>query len=210
MTKLTCGIYLLFNLYVICLFHLPSKLVCRSSQLRHLCLESCLSVTNHGLSETVKKLPLLEELHLYNLSISKEAIEVAGRCCPLLKSFKLNHQCYMFSRNGCDGDALAIAGNMPGLLHLELFGNTISTDGLLAIIENCPHLQSLDIRQCLNIANLEPDLVRRLSQQMKVLRLPNDSIEDYEYNYLDSSDDDDPPGLTWVRNILFSLKIART
>lgn len=128
-----------------------------------------------------KKLPLLEELHLDYTSISKQAIEVAGRCCPRLKSFTLNNHGRLHSSRlknvGLDEDALAIAGNLPGLRHLQLIGNTITIKGLLAIIENCSHLESLDISDCFYVADkLGSDIIKRLSQQIKDLRLPFYSI----------------------------------
>lgn len=152
----------------------------------------------------VKKLPLLEDLHLYRIHVSKQAIEVAGKHCTQLKSFKLNSQDYGYSNIGCDEEAVAIAENMHGLRHLQLFGNKITTDGLLAILEKCPHLESLDLRQCLNVANLEPDLLKRLSQQMKDLRLTYDSLEDFDlideiddkFDDLDSFDDGNASGFS--------------
>ncbi|KAL8091080.1 hypothetical protein AgCh_040257 [Apium graveolens] len=175
----------------------------RSSQLRRLRLFFCFSVTNDGLSEMVKKLPLLEELSLYRISISNQAIEAAGKHCPQLKSFKLYNPDYGYPDLGCDEEAMAIAENMQGLHHLQLFGNAITTDGLVAIIENCPHLESLDLRQCLHVANLEPDLLKRLSHQMKFLKLTYDSLNDLEfldevedeYDDLNSFDGDGPSGL---------------
>ncbi|KAL8091076.1 hypothetical protein AgCh_040255 [Apium graveolens] len=143
----------------------------------------------------LRKLPLLEELHLYCIRISKQTIEVAGRCCPQLKTFKLNSKGHRKLHVGCDENAVAIAENMPGLRHLQLFGNRITKDGLLAILESCPHLESLDIRHCYKAVNLGPDLDKRLSQQIKNLRLPYDSTEDSEfkseiYEWLSSDDDD--------------------
>lgn len=170
----------------------------RSSRLRCLQLESCYQVTDKGLTEMLKKLPLLEELHLYRIRISKQTIEVAGRCCPQLKTFKLNYKGHRKLHIGCDDNAMAIAETMPGIRHLQLFGNRITKDGLLAILESCPHLESLDIRHCYKAANLGPDLDRRLSQQIKHLRLPYDSTEDSEFKAeiyeLLSSDDDDYSG----------------
>lgn len=176
----------------------------RSSQLRRLSLFFCFSITNDGLSEMVKKLPMLEELHLYRISISKQGIEVAGQNCPQLKSFKLYNLDYGYPDIGCDEEAMAVAENMHGLRHLQLFGNKITIGGLLAILEKCPHLESLDVRQCLHVANLEPDLLKRLSHQMKHLKLTYDSLKDLEfldevdveYDDLNSFDGDDPSGLS--------------
>lgn len=128
----------------------------------------------------VKKLPLLEELHLYGTYISNKAIEAVGRFCPQLKSFTLNNHVHSA---GPDVEAVAIAKSMHGLRHLNLYGNTIAINGLLAILNHCPHLESLDIRQCLNLANMKPFLVERLFQaQIKVLRLPFDTTEASDFD----------------------------
>lgn len=127
-----------------------------------------------------KKLPLLEELHLDYTPISTQAIEVAGRGCPRLKSFKLNNQPSKFNNVGLDEDALAIAKNMRGLRHLQLIGNSITIYGLLAIIAKCSHLESIDLSKCFNVADqLGSDLRKRLFQQIKDLRLPLNFTQDY-------------------------------
>lgn len=171
----------------------------RSGKLRRLKLVSCYGISNEGLSEMLKKLPFLEELRLYNIPVSQQSIEVAGRFCPQLKSFSFNRHGYRWSHIESDEDALAVAENMPGLRHLQLFGNKMTNNGLLAIIEKCPLLESLDMRQCFNV-NLEHDLAKRLSYQMKDLRLPDDSTEDYgfdaELNDWDSLEEDYPSGLS--------------
>ncbi|KAL8103328.1 hypothetical protein AgCh_027771 [Apium graveolens] len=148
----------------------------------------------------LKKLPLLEELRLYYIPVSQQSFEVAGRYCPQLKSFSFNKHGFRWPHIECDEDALAVAENMPGLRHLQLFGNKMTNNGLMAIIEKCPHLESLDIRQCFNVPKLEHDLAKRLSDQMKDLRLPYDSTEDYAYdaklNDWDSLEEDYPSGLS--------------
>ena len=50
-----------------------------------------------------------------------------------------------------DFGALAIAKNMPKLRHLLLNGNRVTNDGLQAILDGCPHLESLDLRKCFNV-----------------------------------------------------------
>lgn len=154
----------------------------RSSQLRCLHLESCSSITNEGLISMVKKLPLLEDLHLYGIPISMQTIEVAGRCCPRLKSFKLNKSRYKCPHMGCNEHALAIAKNMRGLHHLQLQGNKITIDGLRDILKNCPHLESLDLRMCFLVAGCGADLIKSLAQQMKKIKLPHDYTEDDEFD----------------------------
>lgn len=45
--------------------------------------------------------------------------------------------------------ALAIAGTNH-LNDLMLFRNRLTNEGLCAILVGCPHLESLDLRQCFN------------------------------------------------------------
>ncbi|KAK3039748.1 hypothetical protein RJ639_027405 [Escallonia herrerae] len=152
-----------------------------SSQLRHLRLAYCDDRFSSGaFIEAFKNLPLLEDIHIYYTSISKEAIEVAGRCCPMLKSFKLNKQAYRFPPAECDDEALAIAENMPGIRCLQLIGNMLTNSGLQAILDRCHCLESLDLRQCLNV-NIGGDIRKICAERIKELRSPYDSMEDYPF-----------------------------
>ncbi|CAF2316239.1 unnamed protein product [Brassica napus] len=54
------------------------------------------------------------------------------------------------SRDKSDDVALAIAETMPGLRHLQLFGNKLTEAGLNAILDSCPNLEHLDLRNCYN------------------------------------------------------------
>ncbi|KAK1363168.1 putative F-box/LRR-repeat protein 23 [Heracleum sosnowskyi] len=117
----------------------------RSSQLRRLHLISSVNFTYLGLVEVVKRLPLLEELHFHRIFISDKVIEAAGQCCPQLKSFKLTSSRKRDQCMRCDEEAEAVAKNMPGLRHLQLIANPMYETGLQAILDNCPHLESLDI-----------------------------------------------------------------
>ena len=87
------------------------------------------------------------------------------------RTFKLSKSINDYCRKPirCDVGALAITENMPELRHLQLSGHRITEVGLQGILDNCPHLEYLKI--WLYVANLEPDLVNRLSQQIKDLRL---------------------------------------
>ena len=162
--------------------HVLSWHFCSSSQLTRVRLVSCNDISDGGLSEAAAKLPLLEELELSLCSLSKEPLVAVGRCCPLLKSLKLNHRGYRRPYIVVyDEEVLAIAENMPELRHLQLFGNTLTNDGLLAILDGCPHLESLDLRKCYNVT-LSGNLGRRCTEGIKELRLPNDSTDDYELN----------------------------
>lgn len=152
----------------------------RSSQLRRLHLVSCINLTDAGLIEVIKNLPLLEELQLYHIGISWHVIKAAGRHCPHLKSFKLNDQHKGSQNVFCNKEAHAIAKYMPGLLHLQLVANSMSLKGLLAIFKKCHHLETLDIRQCYNLKPFllyyEANLLRCLAQHKKNLRLTYDHL----------------------------------
>ena len=77
-----------------------------------------------------------------------------------------------------DDEALAIAKNVPELRHLLLNGNRVTNDGLQAILDGCPHLESLDLRKCFNVT-LSGNLGKRCAEWIKNLRHPNDSTYDY-------------------------------
>ncbi|CAK9142851.1 unnamed protein product [Ilex paraguariensis] len=145
------------------------ELVNRSTQLRHLRLVSCGKLSTERLNVVVEKLPLLEEFHLYYTYIDKEAIETIGCCCPLLKSFTYNQKWiiknykYRDDTLNDNDEALAIAKNIPGLRHLQLEGNRMTNIGLQALLDGCPHLDSLVLEQCLNI-NLNGDVGKRCSK----------------------------------------------
>ncbi|XP_059435880.1 putative F-box/LRR-repeat protein 23 [Corylus avellana] len=179
-----------------------------SSQLKRLRLVHCYyDISDEGLSEVAAKLPLLEELAISYCPFSKEALKAVGRSCPLLKSLKFNNQDYGLPRIECDEEALAIAENMPRLRHLQLFGNNLTNDGLQAILDGCPHLESFDLRQCFSV-KLTGNLERRCAQQIKNLRLPHDSTDDYEFGAeLDgygSFDDDYPSGSSDIDHLSHS------
>ncbi|KAL0363611.1 UNVERIFIED_CONTAM: F-box protein SKIP19 [Sesamum calycinum] len=155
----------------------------RSNNLRRLRLACCYSISGKALREAVKNFPQLEELHLFFMSeISAGDIESIGTSCRMLKSFTFNDRGYRFPLIECDNEyALAVAKNMPNLCHLRLFGNKLMNEGLEAILNGCPHLESLDIRQCFSV-NLVGDLGKRCSEQIKNLRRPCDSTDDYEWD----------------------------
>ncbi|CAK9142850.1 unnamed protein product [Ilex paraguariensis] len=180
----------------------------RSSQLRRLRVVIFHDLSTESLNVVVKKLPLLEELHLYYTYIDKEAIETIGCCCPLLKSFTYNQKWFpLYPMENDDDEALAIAKNMPGLRHLQLLGNinmpglrhlqllgnSMTNNGLQALIDGCPHLDSLDLRQCFNI-ELDGDLGKRCSK-IKDMKLPFNPTEGYEFDT--SLGDMEPPDDTF-------------
>ncbi|KAF8034125.1 hypothetical protein BT93_C0412 [Corymbia citriodora subsp. variegata] len=164
----------------------------RCNQIRRLRLVCCKNITDEGLSEAATKLPLLEVLELSYCSFSKEALETVGQCCPLLKSLKLNRVRCPFTEY--DGEAQAIGKNMHGLRHLQLIGNHMTNEGLVVILDGCPHLEYLDLRRCYDV-DMEGDLGKRCTEQIKDLRRPFDPTDDNEFDafHADESFDDDYP-----------------
>ncbi|PQQ07434.1 F-box protein SKIP19 [Prunus yedoensis var. nudiflora] len=166
-----------------------------SMGIKRLRLAHCYDITNEGLSEVASKLPLLEDLEISYCSFSHEPLEVVGASCPLLKSFKFNNRWYRWPREESNDDALAIAGTMHELRHLQLLGNKLTTDGLRAILDRCPHLESLDLRRCFNL-KLGGKSGRRCAERIKKLRLPDDPIDNSELVDTDidygSNDEDNP------------------
>ncbi|EOA18453.1 hypothetical protein CARUB_v10006997mg [Capsella rubella] len=162
----------------------------RSSNLRSFGLAMCNGMSNEGLVNAVGKLRLLEELEVSNMWSDLD-FKAIGHSCPRLKSLKLNcsgYWCPYYRSKSDDDDALAISESMPELSHLQLLGNGLSDIGLYAILDNCPHLEHLDIRRCFNVQ----DLKNRCSE-IKVLRGPNDSTADYRFVivYYDTDTDTD-------------------
>jgi len=126
----------------------------------------------------VKRFSLLEELSCSN-SLSKDCLEVIGRCCLLLKSLNLENLFFNQSTNGGfvysydEGDkAFVIAKTLSGLRRLELNGFLRDYGGLLAILDGCPLVESLNLRGCL-CPNFSPGLVKRFREKIKDLQLSN-------------------------------------
>ncbi|XP_058746258.1 putative F-box/LRR-repeat protein 23 [Vicia villosa] len=112
-------------------------------------LVECQGLSEEGFINAVKKLPLLEELavSLDNQSLSMDCLEIVGRHCARLKSLRYCSN----SRDSFDLDdeAFAIAKTMPGLHHLKLSGDLeLTQHGVLAILDGCPLLETLDLQQC--------------------------------------------------------------
>ncbi|KAK7247353.1 hypothetical protein RIF29_42234 [Crotalaria pallida] len=172
-----------FDTYALLHYITDSNSASHLQRLRLLSCHDCISKAR--LIEVAKKLPLLEELDITNCYYSYYlcmdlALKAIGRCCPLLKSLKLNMKTYPYVK--FDGDAFAIVQTMPELRHLQLFGNKLTDEGLLAILDGCPHLESLDLRRCFNV-KLAGSLRRRCAQQIKDFLEPYSPTFDYPFHY---------------------------
>ncbi|KAJ1398187.1 Leucine-rich repeat [Sesbania bispinosa] len=189
----SCGHLEEINIEYFCTYDLLNYIADSTSQLRRLGLVKCWGISDEGLGVVAKKLPVLEELEMSSFFfLSKDSVEAIGRCCPLLKVFKFN---WPLSDLGvkCDDVALAIAKTMPQLRHLQLKRNPLGEDGLLAILDGCPLLQSLDLQGC-SIINVSGSLMKRCEEQIKDLQLPYDWQDDCSdgndyYGCLYGSDD---------------------
>ncbi|KAL4563524.1 hypothetical protein LXL04_027567 [Taraxacum kok-saghyz] len=152
------------------LYHIVS----RSSKLNSLCLTNCYNITGSGLTHVLKRALQLEKLYItYTSSIKYNEVVVPN--CPHLKSFKLDKAC-IYEGIVNDDDALAIAKNMPELRQLQLYGNAMSNNGLKAILDGCPHLESLDIRMCYNV-DINGNELKPSLERLKSFKGPNDSTE---------------------------------
>ncbi|KAL4563514.1 hypothetical protein LXL04_027557 [Taraxacum kok-saghyz] len=154
---------------------LLDHIVLHSNKLKRLSLASCYCITDNALSMSVKSLPQLEELHLLDTSIDEQNLEVIGRNCPQLKSFKMSKMCTWT----CNDRALAIANNMPELRHLELSDPNMTNDGVEAILNGCRHLQSLYLHDCDNL-ELNGYLKKKCREKIKDFKY-NNPTPNYEY-----------------------------
>ncbi|CAM0911056.1 unnamed protein product [Alopecurus aequalis] len=118
----------------------------RSASLKSLSLDYC-NVSNEAFTELIIKLPLLEEL-LISLCpfVDGDAYEVTSRACAQLKRLMLRQGLYGGEREGPLG-----IETMHELRYLTLVGSDITTEELVAIIDGCPHLERLCVRNCCNI-----------------------------------------------------------
>nr|CAB3473714.1 unnamed protein product [Digitaria exilis] len=128
--------------------------------LRSLTLISCNVISRRGFMDAIKMFPLLEELHISD--------------CWKPEFF--------------DMEAMEIA-KMHELRSLQLFHNQLTNIGLSAILDGCPHLESLDVRGCYCV-DLHDEAMRAKCARIKTKKIftpnPEDECEDFEpANYYD-------------------------
>ncbi|GJR45307.1 putative leucine-rich repeat domain superfamily [Tanacetum coccineum] len=70
---------------------------------------------------------------------------------------------------------IAIGKTLHELRHLELIGSDMTNAALQAILDGCRHLDTRDLRGCVNI-HLKGDLGKRCSEQIKYLKWPKDPL----------------------------------
>ncbi|XP_058783594.1 putative F-box/LRR-repeat protein 23 [Vicia villosa] len=164
---LSCGQVEDINIDVIGTDALFKYIAHRETHLRRLRLCFCGQISSKRLSEFVK-FSLLEEIEiLYCKNMSKDNLELIGRCCPLLKSLNFGRMLDCAFVN----EPFAIAKTMTRLSHLELFGVSIDDVGLFAILDGCPLLHSLDLEGCC-CEYLSPSLEKRCHGKIRDFRPP--------------------------------------
>lgn len=147
-----------FHCTNVCIIAHPSPFwcikVCRSASLKSLSLISCHGVTNRGFGYLIAKSPLLENLSLELCPRigGRDIYESTGKGCPQLKSFSLHRELFRFSfkfpSRYLEERALEV---MHELRSLSLIGTKISNYELEAILDSCPHLETLYLRDCYNV-----------------------------------------------------------
>ncbi|CAL5189555.1 unnamed protein product [Lathyrus oleraceus] len=151
-----------------------------ASKLRCIQLELCHEISNKVLEEVVNKQPFLEELEFWHcFELREDSFGHIGGSCQFLKSLKFSPCVEAVSHNNCDDAAVTLGKTMSNLRHLTILNNEL-TNGLQAILDGCPFLESLDIRGCLYV-DLDGSLGKRCNAQIKELRFPAESI----YNKFD-------------------------
>ncbi|CAM0910154.1 unnamed protein product [Alopecurus aequalis] len=158
----------------------------RAPLLRSLSLNYCYGIINEGFAAAITNFPLLEklELELCNDIDDARVFERVARACPRMKHIRhIKDRQFSFNWDfpvtdpDNDREALAIA-SMPELRTLQLFGDKLTNTGLASIVDNCPHLESLDIRNCSNI--ILDDAMRA-----KCARIKKKTLLPYSQDYRD-------------------------
>ncbi|KAM0921724.1 hypothetical protein ACQ4PT_006667 [Festuca glaucescens] len=130
--------------------------IMRAPFLKSLNLTDCYRIfRGGGFANAIKKFPLLEYLTLVNCYCIEEALQLIAKVCPCLKHFELVHQisCHSYRIKECADNRKAFAiARMHGLRSLKLVDDNLGNQGLAAIIDNCPNLKYLHIRDCCNIS----------------------------------------------------------
>ncbi|CAN6347626.1 unnamed protein product [Urochloa humidicola] len=194
----------------------------RAPSLKSLHITSHQDVSSTVFSKLIKEFPLLEELELVLHSKRSKAIprfiEPSTKCwaelfqaacgaCSHLNRFivrydgKKDNGSYCYERVSMCPQAFVIP-TMHELRHLQLFGQSFSTDVVLGIIDGCPNLQYLDIRhitsyldywdamkikaKCsITVDQRLPDILFSDSEEPEPFHLFSDSESDSDYGSMD-------------------------
>ncbi|CAO2189459.1 unnamed protein product [Urochloa humidicola] len=157
----------------------------RAPSLKVLRLISCLDINREGFVEAITKFHLLEELKISlcgYIGYCRETYEDVAKACQNLKILKIVEDKMLLdklvSKRGPDyfDEAFGIA-TMHGLHYLKMIYSGLNNEGLAAILDNCPHLEFLDLCYCPNLDM--DDTIRAKCVGVKV------SVCPHYYQFLD-------------------------
>ncbi|KAF9608134.1 hypothetical protein IFM89_007520 [Coptis chinensis] len=148
-------------------------IVDQSNRLKSLRLGFEAGITGNGYIEVFKRLQHLEDLELCLCVFNSQVIEELGRSCQSLKYFHLNLNRGTRHWNGSwDEEAFVIAKYLPQLRRLCLVESALSNKGLEAILDGCPHIEYLDLQDCVYM-DLKGDLLKRCVWRKRKLKHPD-------------------------------------
>ncbi|CAO2187307.1 unnamed protein product [Urochloa humidicola] len=142
----------------------------RSASLKSLSLISCHDVTNRGFTYLIERSPLLENLSLELCPRvgGRDVYEATGKGCPQIKHFSLRREHFMFNfKYPYRWQETQGIEEMHELRSLSLSGSTVDKDGLEAILDSCPHLETLFLRDCYKV--VFDSALRAKCDRMKVV-----------------------------------------
>ena len=115
---------------------------------------SCHDITNKGFTDLITKTPLLEDLSLELCPRvgGAKVFEATVEACYQLKRFSLHRELFRFSIRCPEGNAEASGFEaMRELRSLRLIGSSITNRQLENILDGCPHLETLFLRDCYRV-----------------------------------------------------------
>ncbi|RLM60635.1 putative F-box/LRR-repeat protein 23 [Panicum miliaceum] len=134
-------------------------------------------IGDRGFTDLIMKSPLLEDLSLGLCPRvgGRKVFEATVKACPHLKRFSLHRELFRFSFKYPERYAEASGfAAMRELRSLSLTGSSVSTRELQAILDGCPHLETLFLRDCY-------DVVSDSALQAKCARIKTVTIEKYKW-----------------------------
>ncbi|XP_058734273.1 F-box protein SKIP19-like [Vicia villosa] len=138
-----------------------------ASNLRRLRIVYCDKLSDKGFIEVVKKFPLIDELDISNNYLSKHSFEAVGSCCPFLKTLTYDNDVSIYQ----NVEAIVIAKTMHGLRSLTISGWRLTSVRVVAILDGCSLLESLNLEYCYYMSSkstsLSQSLKKRCSEQIK-------------------------------------------
>ncbi|XP_058783593.1 putative F-box/LRR-repeat protein 23 [Vicia villosa] len=162
----------------------------KASNLRSMKILKGWGISEKVFTDVVRKLPQLEEVDISMCpTLLKDSLETLCLTCPLLKVLKFENvgEVSYIGGDNNDDDAYMISETLPRLCHLGIKGNKLTNSGLLAILDGCPLLESLDMEGCSNL-DLDEGLKEKCLEQIKDVRLPAQKNHEY-YEYRDFLED---------------------